>query len=54
MKITKKQAKTENSVEKCEKKLPRPFRPEFFCENFICDPLKVISKPMGAINIWIM
>ena len=25
-----------------------------FSENFISDPLNVFSKPMGAINIWIM
>ena len=54
MNTTTKQAKTKNSAEKCEKKVSKPFRPELFSENFISDPLNVISKQMGAINIWIM
>ena len=27
---------------------------KLFSENFMCDPLSVIFKPIGNINIWIM
>ena len=45
------QAKTKNSVEKCEEVL-KPFKPSvFFSLNFIYEPLNVSVEAMGAINI---
>ena len=49
----KKQAKTKNSAENCEK-CRSHLNHKLFSENFISDPLNLFSKPMGAINIWIM
>ena len=37
----------QNSVEKYEKKKSKPFKPLVFSENFICDPMNFLSKPMG-------
>ena len=53
MKTTKKQAKTKNSVEKCEKKVSTPFK-QLFSKNFISDPLNVFFKQIGANNFWII
>ena len=41
-----KTGKNQNSVENCEKCRSQLNR-YIFCESFICDPLDVISKPMG-------
>ena len=61
MKTTTKTGENQNSVEKWEKKISKPFKPLVFSENFICDPLNVFYKPRGlecyldiVYNIWIM
>ena len=45
------ESKTKNSVETCEKKVLKPFKPSFFSENFIYDPLDFFAKTIVAISI---
>ena len=45
------QAKTKNSVEKCEKKVSKSFIPYFFSESFINDTSEIFAKTMVAINV---
>ena len=46
------QAKAKNSVEKCKKKVLKPFKlSDLFDAIFISDPMNVFATTMGAINM---
>ena len=54
MKKTTITGKNQKFSRKMREKCRSHFKHKFFSKNFISDPLNVFSKPMGAINIWIM
>ena len=47
MKTTTKTGENQNSEEKCQKKMSKPFKSLVFHRNLLCDPLNVSSKSIG-------